>query len=225
MHGKFIVFEGLDGSGKSTQAELLKESFEEQGLKVFLTKECTDGPIGTLLRKEYLSGHRKINEAVINILMAADRIEHVDEINQHLEAGDIVISDRYVLSGFAYNTYMDPTFDRLTDTYNMNRLAITKCQPDLTLFLDVDPTICIDRINSRPGNHEVYETLDKLERIRKAYFKTFDFFNCGYFYDDDRDKNVRINMHVKTITCNDMNPDKIRYIIWRIARNILNNHG
>ena len=108
--GKLIVLEGIDGCGKTTQckrlAAALREKFPDK--TIWETREPTDGPIGRLIREEYLSGKRKCPEGIINILYLADRYEHIfgaDGILHHLAQGDIVICDRFYYSSFVYSTY------------------------------------------------------------------------------------------------------------------------
>lgn len=179
MKGKFIVFEALDAAGKSTQVDQLVHKLTIKGIKVWKTKECTDNYIGSLIKKEYLSGNVKCDEKVINILMAADRLEHVASQNgilDHLNKGEWVICDRFVWSGMAYDNYMHTDKIEISNgfdyTYNMNKVALSKIVPDMTIFIDVSPNVCVERIESRGENKEVFETLEKLEAIRKSYMNS-----------------------------------------------------
>lgn len=174
--GKFIVFEALDGAGKTTQVDMLVNRLAANGVPVWKTKECTDGPIGKILKEYYLSGNRICDEATINILMAADRLEHVtgpDGILAHLNEGEWVVCDRFVLSGFAYSNYMHDNKIDLNEgfeaTYYMNKQSIELVKPDLTFFLDVPLETCIERLINRHGIKEVYEDAYKLRLIRKTY--------------------------------------------------------
>jgi len=176
MRGKFIVFEALDAAGKSTQVDQLAHTLTQLGIPVWKTKECTPGPIGQLLRSDYLSGKQVCDEHVINILMAADRLEHItcpDGIFDHINNGDWVICDRFVLSAFAYDNYGYSDFGELNNgfeyTYNMNKHAISMIEPDLTIFLDVPVEECVARLTSRGETPEVFEKQEKLELIRKTY--------------------------------------------------------
>ena len=176
MKGKFIVFEALDAAGKSTQVDLLIDNLIKAGISVWKTKECTDNPIGKLIRSDYLSGKQKCDEHVINILMAADRLEHVaskDGILDHINKGDWVICDRFVLSTFAYDNYHNSNISDLNNgfdtTYNMNKYAMDKIVPDLTIFLNVPVDTCMARLLSRGNDKEIYEDRVKLEMIHKTY--------------------------------------------------------
>ena len=108
--GKFIVIEGLDGSGLSTQAGLLKEFLEKEDVAVYLTKEPTAGPVGALIRlalgrRLSFSQSTPDNDAIIALLFAADRMDHLAiDIVPKLDAGVHVICDRYYLSTFAYQS-------------------------------------------------------------------------------------------------------------------------
>lgn len=166
--GRFIVFEGLDGAGTSTQAALLAEWLRGRGISVDLTREPTDGEIGRLIR-QVLSGDTKTSPAALALLFAADRIDHLerpDGVKAALAAGRWVISDRYVLSSVAYQSA-----DGIESAWaaEINRHAIT---PDLTIFVDTTPEVCMRRIEARGGRREIFETLPRqravLDQFRAA---------------------------------------------------------
>ena len=104
--GKFIVFEGCDGSGKSTQLKLLASYLESKGEEVYLTREPTDSPFGSLIHS-CLTGRIVTDEHTIAALFAADRLDHIHNalngILRKLEEGVTVLCDRFYLSSFAYN--------------------------------------------------------------------------------------------------------------------------
>ena len=166
--GKFIVIEGLDGSGLTTQAGLLEEWTERQGLSVYLTKEPTAGPVGGLIRlalgrRLNLSGSDVDNDAIIALLFAADRMDHLaTDIVPKLEAGVHVICDRYYLSTFAYQS-------RSVDLAWLRTLHARCIPPDLTLLLDVPPRICCERIAEHRFHVEIYEDEVILEGVRRRY--------------------------------------------------------
>ena len=169
--GKFIVFEGIDGSGKSTHAVLLKERLEKEGYRVFLTREPTDGEAGKLLRR-CLTGEADLPEQAIAGLFMTDRIDHILNVQtgilRHLEEGEIVLCDRYYFSSFAYNGSYAP----MDWVIELNRLAMQTLRPDLTVFLDIDPQKFLSRIESR-GTTERYEKTEVLSKVRSNYFEAF----------------------------------------------------
>ena len=172
--GKFIVFEGIDGSGKTTQARILKERLENAGKKVFLTVEPTHGEAGTLLRR-CLTGEADLPEDAISGLFMTDRLDHIkdpkDGILAHLERGEWVISDRYYFSSFAYNSVYSP----MEWVISINSVARETLQADVTFFLDIPPEAFGERIRSR-GTVDRYENTEMLRTVRENYFKAFRLF-------------------------------------------------
>ena len=169
--GKFIVFEGIDGSGKSTHARLLKERLAAEGLDVFLTREPTDGEAGVLLRR-CLTGASDLPEKAIAGLFMTDRIDHILRPNEgllaRLERGQTVLCDRYYFSSFAYNSMFAP----MEWVIEINRVALESLRPDLTLFLDIPPESFASRITDR-GERERYEKTETLRRVRDNYMRAF----------------------------------------------------
>lgn len=179
MEGRFIVIEGLDGAGSTTQAAILNRWFLDRGLPVRLTWEPTDGPIGATLRL-ILTG-RIVNlpregmasppgEAVLALLFAADRLDHLENnVMPCLKSGVNVISDRYYLSSLAYQT-LD---DRL-DLDWVRRVNSLCRRPDLTVFIDVGPEECHRRMVAQGRHLELYEEISKLTRVRENYLSIMD---------------------------------------------------
>ncbi|GAB6135800.1 dTMP kinase [Thermococcus henrietii] len=171
--GIFIVLEGIDGAGKSTQAKLLKLWFEEKGYEVVLTKEPTDTPFGKLIRKLVLTGGRegiidgaKISHEAEALLFAADRAEHVDKlIKPALESGKVVISDRYFYSSLAYQWARGLDLEWLID---LNRFAI---RPDLVLLLDLPVKESMKRISRRSIKTEFDKIVELQKKVRENYLK------------------------------------------------------
>lgn len=173
--GKFIVFEGIDGCGKSTQAKMLKEHFEKNKQRVFTTFEPTYGQTGTLLHK-ILSGEAKADPAVVAALFAADRLEHITDPNEGmkscLEKGENVICDRYYFSSLAYQgSELDENW-----IFALNSKAKELLKPDIIIFLDVSPLAAVERITNGRESFEIYENTEKLTAVREKYFSLFERF-------------------------------------------------
>jgi dTMP kinase len=169
----FIALEGIDGSGKSSQAKLLAENLGKKGLKVSATFEPTDGHIGKLLRS-ILKGTIKADERTIAGLFLADRLDHLlnDETGlvKKLADGYTVVTDRYYFSSYAYHgvhTDMDWVIA-------CNKMCADILKPDMTIFIDVPPEVCMQRINSNRQSTELYETLENLTNVRNKYMEAFD---------------------------------------------------
>jgi dTMP kinase len=170
--GRFVVVEGLDGAGTTTQAERLASALQaRRGVAVELTHEPTNGPIGAVLRQA-IEGRLTLDPAALALAFAADRADHlfnpVNGVVAALEAGRWVISDRYVLSSLAYNRGDATSREWLAE---LNRHAIA---PDLTVFVDVDPEICLRRIGARSSADELFHSRDKLVAIDRNYRELID---------------------------------------------------
>jgi len=171
--GIFIVFEGIDGSGKSTQIQNISKRLKAQDLKLYTTFEPTDGPVGSLIR-QMLTGEIKTDQRTIASLFAADRTDHLTNqkngIKQKIDQGEMVLCDRYYFSSYAYHAqYID-----LDWVIHINSLNAEILKPDLTIFIDVDPDICIERIKQSRSQFEMYEKIDVMKKVRANYFKAFD---------------------------------------------------
>jgi len=166
--GLFLVVEGMDGSGKTTQANLLFDYLKNKGYDVILTFEPTDEKIGKLLTEFYL---KKVDMPVADaLLFGADREEHLKTIVlPALEQGKIIISDRYYHSTFAYQTTQGLDLGWLIE---INKFFI---KPDLTIIVDSSPEKCIERIekdSKRKIEARVkFEKLEFLKKLRNNYLK------------------------------------------------------
>ncbi len=161
---KFIVLEGLDGAGKSTQAALIADDLRKSGKEVFLTQEPGQSAPGKLARS-YLSGARNCSPDCLQLLFAADRACHLEkEIIPHLRADDIVISDRYFLSSLAYGA----VGSHLDWLWSINKNFLF---PDLTIYLDVSPQVYARRIARNGKSIEMFEDVEILEIVRQNYNK------------------------------------------------------
>lgn len=173
MSGLFFALEGIDGSGKSTQLQLLAGRLEAAGIPCLTTREPTDGPIGQLLR-QVLTRQLSCDSRVVAPLFAADRLDHIlnagTGVLQALERGITVLSDRYYFSSYAYQGVDLP----LEQVVEINRPCADLLRPAATLFLDVDPDLALERIARNRAGTELFETKDHLARAREQFFRAFD---------------------------------------------------
>ncbi len=162
--GKFIVFEGLDGSGQTTQANLLKNFLLKRGYKAILTKEPTiNSAAGKEIRK-VLDKEKKISAAKLQQFFALDRKKHLEkEIIPNLKRGAIVISDRYFFSSFAYGGADGLSLRRLI------KLNEEFLLPDLTFIFKISPATCIKRIKKRGNKRTLFEKKQKLKMVLGFY--------------------------------------------------------
>lgn len=174
QRGHFIVLEGIDGAGTTTQLQLLGMALEARGLAVHKTREPSDGPVGKLIR-QYLrhgltleSGEpRPVSWDTMALLFAADRVDHVaSEIEPALARGSWVLSDRYDLSSLAYQSATAPSGDVVAWIRTLNARAM---RPDLTLVLDVPPELAEGRRGARGGAEELYEKAELQRRLAQVY--------------------------------------------------------
>ncbi len=161
--GRFIVLEGLDGAGISTQAVRLENHLRKLGYSTFLTKEPTSNLIGGLI-KSAIKGDWRIPYTSLQLLFSADRAKHIaEEIEPALKQGKIVVCDRYVFSTLAYGFASGVDFEWL---YSINK---TFKAPDLTVFIDVSPDISVSRIVKGREKSKLFEKREMLGKVRKAY--------------------------------------------------------
>jgi dTMP kinase len=168
--GRFIVVEGIDGAGTTTQARLLGERLRSAGRRVHVTAEPSGGPIGALVR-QVLSGRLRgrapdgaFDPDALALLFAADRVDHARaEILPALEAGIDVVSDRYTLSSLAYQalTTGDP---RWVQAINSRAPS-----PEVTLFLRVRHTVAFARRRSASHAREIFEKAEFQRKVARAY--------------------------------------------------------
>ena len=182
--GYFIVFEGTDGSGLSTQAARLRDRLLAAGRAAYLTKEPSTGPAGAMVRlaltgrlgvAPYTSHQagadtaadlwQPLDDEVLALLYAADRLDHIrQDIAPRLARGIDVVCDRYRLSSLAYQALG-------ADAAWVAALNSKARRPDLTLFLDVPPEVGRVRMAARQGAVELYEQESKIRRIRANYLR------------------------------------------------------
>ncbi len=183
IEGHFIVIEGIDGSGTTTQCSILADRLADRGLAMHVTREPSDGPVGVLIR-QILTGRvvvpgrhgvRPPSWATMAALFAADRLDHLDaEVVPNLTDGVHVICDRYDYSSVAYQTVSSEGREGAAEwVLDLNRHAR---RPDLTLVLDVDPEAAAKRRDTRSGNPELYEVTEMQVELAKFYAKIDELF-------------------------------------------------
>jgi len=169
--GIFITFEGIEGSGKTTQIKLLGERLKKQGLKVLTTYEPGDTDVGQKIRNILLEPEININPLCELILYFADRVQHVNEkIKPYLETGFIVICDRFTDSTVAYQGYArGVSIDIIKE---LNRILLNEFKPDLTILLDLPVIIGLKR-NQQVNKTDRFELEDLAfhDRVREGYLK------------------------------------------------------
>jgi dTMP kinase len=174
--GLFVVLEGIDGSGTTTQAARLADHLRADNRQVHVTREPSTGPIGAqirlmLTRRIPLADARQAE--TMALLFAADRLDHLaSEVEPRLRAGFVVISDRYDLSSLAYQSVSAGSRHDITSWIrSCNQHAR---RPDLTVVVDVSPEVAAARRASRGGDAELYEEADLQARLAKAYLRAED---------------------------------------------------
>lgn len=163
----FIVFEGIDGSGKTTQAELLAKKLGDSAV---LTTEPTTGALGVFIRM-VIEGTQKISSKTLGYLFATDRCEHIEGdkgVRYQLAQNKIVISDRYFFSSYAYND--------CTDCFDDNTVSALNCRfplPQIVVYLAVNNDEGVKetlaRAWLRSGKEELYNDFEKQKRVSRNY--------------------------------------------------------
>ncbi|MDO8558907.1 MAG: dTMP kinase [bacterium] len=185
--GKFIAFEGLDGSGSTTQASKLRSFLNESQEKfvlgrpsAHLTKEPTNNIVGGLIRGQ-LTGDWKTQPECLQLLFSADRAHHLEkEIIPLLENGATVITDRYFLSTVAFGGLEVEDMEWLIE---INKPFIL---PDITFLIKVSPKTCLERIKGDRFHIELFEKEESLARVWQNYEKLAKRFENVYIIDGER---------------------------------------
>lgn len=166
--GAFIVFEGIDGSGKSTQARLLAARLQDAGVPVHQTAEPTNGPVGTLIRNGF-NRRVDLDDRVIASLFVADRLDHITNAHDGMlgivERGTTVLCDRYHLSSQAYQA-SDVGSEWIASS---NSISTDLMLPDLTIYLDVSPEVALERLASGRTTTDRFEVDERLRAARERY--------------------------------------------------------
>ena len=164
----FIIFEGLDGSGTTTQVQRIAERLRQQSVQCVTTFEPSEGPVGVMIRQALrrrltLPNGEPLDHRSLALLFAADRIDHLRAIVEPaLEQNKVVISDRYVHSSLAYQgATLDP---RWVDAINAQARTA-----DLVIWLDVPVEECVRRMNKRGDAQELFEAAETLAQVQQRY--------------------------------------------------------
>jgi dTMP kinase len=172
--GKLIALEGIDGSGKTVQAQLLAQNLIKQGKRVFLTKNPTDGPIGQFIRQA-LQGKIDVPMVSFQYLFSADRQIQQLEVVEHLKNGETVITDRYFWSAVAYGPADKAGVDYENEAkYQLIAQGVLSMYhqfivPDVTFYLDVSVQTGLSRRHDSVKEKELYENSEKMAKVEKGY--------------------------------------------------------
>ena len=174
MRGSFIVFEGIDGAGKSTVCRGVASTLERRGMSVDVTAEPTHEGIGAFIRS---GGAGRISQRTEALLFVADRNDHTEHMMRAVSEGRIVLCDRYAASTIAYQSAKldgDGTdWDWLVD---INSDFIRR--PDAVILLDIDPEKGMSRVGTRGEEISKFEDLSFLKQVRENYLRLADLY--GY---------------------------------------------
>jgi dTMP kinase len=173
--GRFVVLEGIDGSGTTTQVARLADRLRSTRVQVRATREPSDGPVGTLVRQVLtgriiVPGGRAPGWATMALLFAADRMDHVEsEIEPFVSSGGVVLSDRYDASSLAYQSVSSgrEVKEAVEWIRSLNRYVR---RPDLTIVLDLSPETAADRRLARGDAAQLYEQ-NEVQRALAAFYK------------------------------------------------------
>ncbi|MCS7215294.1 MAG: dTMP kinase [Thermodesulfovibrio sp.] len=169
--GIFITFEGIEGSGKTTQGKILVEKLKREGFNVLYTYEPGDTQAGKHIRGILLNSEIRINPLCELLLYFADRVQHIEEkIKPSIESGFIVICDRFTDSTFVYQGYARGISIDLIK--RLNKVILDKFIPDLTILLDCPAEVGLKR-NQKINKKDRFEieNLDFHEKVRRGYLE------------------------------------------------------
>lgn len=165
--GVFICVEGIDGSGKTTQARCLVETLTKRGYDAVYTSEPSQGTFGEIIRRYILQGDERVPTVVEAVLFAVDRLDHIaNEITPFLKEGRIVVCDRYVHSSIAYQGARGDVDLQWIERINEHAII-----PDLAIYIDVPAEIAVSRFKRKKST---METLEIQREVREIYGKLVD---------------------------------------------------
>jgi dTMP kinase len=176
--GRLVVLEGIDGAGTTTQAARLAERLRREGAAARVTREPSDGPVGTLVRQVLtgriiVPGGRAPGWATMALLFAADRMDHVEsEIEPFIAQGGVVVSDRYDASSLAYQSVSSGAESKEAVEWirSLNRYVR---RPELTLVLDLPPDLAAERRQQRGEAAQLYDQ-SEVQRALAAFYRDLD---------------------------------------------------
>ena len=184
MSGLFISFEGIDGCGKSTQADLLRSHLESKGEQVELLREPGGTALSEQIREILLNPNNdKMDPSTESILLSASRAQLTREIIiPALERGNVVICDRYADSTLAYQGYGRGI--NLEWLEKLNAFATAGLKPDITLLVDIPVDEALNRMQSKSFDRIEMEGIEFLDKVRSGYLELTDRFSKRYFMID-----------------------------------------
>ena len=172
---RFIVFEGIDGSGTTTQLNKLLKLCDDRNIKAVGTQEPTASPIGLLIR-DFLSKKKDFADETIVRLFATDRCQHIygkDGIIENTEKGFLVCSDRYLFSSLAYQGFGEEKAKVIKENEDFPL-------PSVLFFLDIEPKKALQRIEKRGSEKELYENINFLTKVRNNYLEIIEFYRSHH---------------------------------------------
>lgn len=173
--GVFVVIEGIDGAGSTTQCARYASHLRASRRMVHVTREPSAGPVGSLIRlilTQRITLPRAHQAEAMALLFAADRLDHVAaEVEPHLRDGYVVVSDRYDLSSLAYQSITAGAGDAAASVEWIRALNRHARRPDVTVVLDVSPEVAAQRRRERGGAAEIFDDADLQSRLAAAYLR------------------------------------------------------
>ncbi|MFP3284195.1 MAG: dTMP kinase [Candidatus Nanopusillus acidilobi] len=190
MKYKYIAIEGIDGSGKTTIANLLYNELSKKYNKIILMKEPYDKDLSKKIKEIILKEHEKNLDFgyLLALLFTADRsIKNID-LKKYLNDGYIIISDRSIYSSFSYQILYEGI-----DIEWLKCISKYIIKPDITFVLDIDPKIAMERINSRGKSITSYENIEFLKKVRENFLKLKEIFpedNIIYINGEEKPEDI-----------------------------------
>ncbi|MCQ2354720.1 MAG: dTMP kinase [Clostridia bacterium] len=183
--GLFIVFEGTDGCGKTTQTELLRRRIAETTCRpcVYEQEPNSRNLTGAIIRAA-LYGSAKISPEAMAYMHVADRLEHIDYVLPLLRSGTNIVCDRYYVSNMAYNATEKLPMEKI---FELNVPCRDALRPDAIIFLDIDPEVSAARRSADRTSKEIYDADETQRRVRENYHRVLDYLEA------QGDNVIRIN--------------------------------